>query len=118
MDDIRTLAQIAGHRARNRALLEAIDAHGASLDSPKPIDFAFNVKRKPNAERLASELTSLGFEKISLSRSGWFVFSTWSIKAVLTASPNDVAADAFVTKLVRLATENDAIFDGWGMELG
>ena len=118
MDESKIQEQLAGHRARNKALLSAIVSHGVSLESQNPTDHTFNVKREAAAGKLASALASLGFTEIHLSRVGWFIFSTWHISAVLVASPNEVTADAFVEKLIRLAAEHAAIYDGWGMSLG
>jgi hypothetical protein len=85
---------------------------------PRQSTIFFKVKQKADAELLATALTSLGFENMDMTRVGWFVFSTYRLKAVLTSSPNEVAADAFVEKLVRLAANHRAIYDGWGMSLG
>jgi hypothetical protein len=118
MDEIKIQEQLAGHRARNKALLGAIVTHGISLESQRPTDHNFNVKREADARNLEIALASLGFTEIHLSRVGWFVFSTWHVSAVLQASPNEVTADAFAEKLIRFAAEHAAIYDGWGMSLG
>ena len=118
MNEIQIQAHLATQHALNKALLDAIVAHGTSLDTPHPTDHFFNLKRKSDAESLGKKLTLLGFEKISLTSAGWFVFSKYSIHAVLKVSPHEVTADAFVEKLVRLAAEHNAVYDGWGMQLG
>ncbi len=118
MDETNIQAQLAGHRARNKALLNAIVSHGASLESQNPTDHNFNVKREADAGNLASALASLGFTEVHISRVGWFILSTWHISAVLMASPSEVTTEAFVEKLVRLAAGHAAIYDGWGMSLG
>ncbi|HEX6160951.1 MAG TPA: ribonuclease E inhibitor RraB [Thermoanaerobaculia bacterium] len=97
--------------ARNEQLVHTIERHGGDLDEVRSIDFFFYANSHTDAQRLAADLDTRGFETFVPEEA---VEGKWSVQAVRSASVTEITDPAFVEEIVRLTSAYLAEFDGWG----
>ena len=107
---------IQGHLARNLGLKELIIRKGVDLDVKRTIDLHFWAHGKVAAHDLVVALEIAGYS-VSVSKPSDGDPSLWNVESQLNASPLEVTAPFFVERLVRLAADNQAEFDGWGTSI-
>lgn len=107
---------IQKHRARNRELLKLIASKGDDPAVPQPIDLHFWASNEAAARKLSAALEERGYSPVSTNRSVDEP-SLWNVETNVEASPLSVGAPFFVETLVRLASEYDGEFDGWGTSI-
>jgi regulator of RNase E activity RraB len=107
---------IQKHRARNSELLKLIESKGADPAVPRPIDLHFWASNEAAARKFSEALEERGYSPVSINRSV-DESSLWNVEAKIQASPFSVAVPFFVETLVRLASEYDGEFDGWGTSI-
>jgi hypothetical protein len=105
-DDIRE------QLSRNEKLVETFLEHGADLDEERPVDFFFYTESPEAARALADDLEANGFDEAAVLPEP--TDGKWGVQAIKKASVNGVTDAAFVEKLVRIAANHLAEFDGWG----
>lgn len=85
------------------------------LNEPRPIDFHFWAWTQRDAAVLARSLYDMGFLIRLLAPSpAEGDPDRWAIEAGANVSPDQAVGRDLTAKLVRLAAEEDAEFDGWG----
>jgi hypothetical protein len=102
---------LAAHAARNNELRGVIESHGADLSEIRLIDFFSYASSATDAQQLASDLSSIGFRKVEVADEA---DNQWPVTGVFEGSVEQVTAPDFVERLVRLAANYLAEFDGWG----
>lgn len=107
---------IQKHRARNRELLELIVSKGDDPAVSRPIDLHFWAFNEAAARKLSAALEERRYAPVSTNRSVDEP-SLWKVETKVEASPLSVAAPFFVETLVRLASECNGEFDGWGTSI-
>jgi regulator of RNase E activity RraB len=108
--------EIQKHSARNRELLKSIASKGADAAVLRPIDLHFWAANEAAARRLSAALEQRGYSPVSTNASVDDPL-LWNVEVNIEASPLSVVAPSFVETLVRLASEHDAVFDGWGTSI-
>jgi hypothetical protein len=68
------------------------------------------------AQKLSAALEAEGYSSISRTPAAGDPL-LWNVETNIEASPLSVAAPFFVEKLVRLASEHNGEFDGWGTSI-
>ena len=104
------------HCARNRELLNLIAEKGADPSVPCFIDLHFWAANESAARELAAALEERGYSPVSTNRSVDEP-SLWNVETTIEANPLSVASHSFVETLVRLASQHDGEFDGWGTSI-
>ena len=107
---------VAGHSAWNAELLRRIPEEDVDLDGRRLDDVFFRAPDEDSADSLVHSLARdrlEGFFSAPLREEG----EAWSVKGRLRLSPRRMADDEFTEKLVRLAAECEATYDGWGTSL-
>jgi len=105
---------LAAHRARNAKLVENIVSHGASLERERKIDCFFHTVSEDSAIALSALLQSQGVRELSIAHAEKQSDHPWTVQGNITSSVSYFTSDEQVGRFVRLATEHDALFDGWG----
>jgi regulator of RNase E activity RraB len=108
--------QVAAHAARNRKLVALIVKKGADRTARRAIDLHFWAPDELSARRLADALREVGVDKVASNQTEADP-SLWNVEGEISASVDDVVADAFVERFVTLAAAHGADFDGWGTAL-
>jgi hypothetical protein len=103
---------IEGHLAQNRELEKLITEKGVDLTKTRTIDLHFWALNEKSAHDLALALDALGYPTSIKARVG--NSELWNVESQVEASPLGVTAPFFVERLVRLAQDHGAEFDGWG----
>ena len=104
--------ELAAQRARNEKIVETIVRHGGELEEERPIDFFFYTDNRADAEALAEDLESIGFDSTHVPDDP--IDGKWSVQAVRMGTVLEVTDDTFVERIVRLTAKYLAEFDGWG----
>ena len=108
---------VQSHGARNRELLKMIAGKGADPAASRSIDLHFWAFGEAAAQEFSAALEAHGYSPVSINASAAGDPSLWNVETTIEASPLSVAAPAFVEKLVRLASEHNGEFDGWGTSI-
>jgi hypothetical protein len=108
---------IAAHLAQNAKLVENIKSHGASLERERTIDCFFHTESEDGAIALSAVLQSHGIRDLSISRADGGGSHPWTVQGAVRSSVSHFTSKEQVTHFVRVATEHQAIFDGWGTSL-
>ena len=106
---------IQAHHERNCELLKLIASKGVDPSMPRSIDLHFWASSESAAQKLSATLEGRGYSHLSMNRSVGEP-SLWNVEAGIEASPVSVTTPVFVD-LVRLASEHDGEFDGWGTSI-
>jgi len=112
--DIQT--SVLRHATRNRELKELIESKGVDLAEQRTIDLHFWAGGEEAARNLTAVLQTEGYLVVSQNPSKGNP-ALWNVEAQVEASPLSVTAPLFVERMVRVAAENEAEFDGWGTSL-
>lgn len=104
------------HGARNRKLLKVIAGQGVDPAASRAIDIHFWAFSEAAAQNLSAALEANGYSPVALNAAAEDP-SVWNVETTIEASPLSVAAPFFVEKLVRLASEHNSEFDGWGTSI-
>jgi Regulator of ribonuclease activity B len=108
---------LAGHAARNAALVSNISERGGDLNCNRLIDCFFFAPSEDAALSLSGALQSNGISGLSLQHSESKDDLTWSVQGSITASVVAFTSPDRTEQLIRLAASHDSIFDGWGTQL-
>lgn len=110
---------LARHRERNAALKQVLLDKGVSLNEQRPTDVHFWAWSQRDAAVLARELYRRGFLVTLLLPSPESEDEDrWSIEAGALIVPNQILGDDFTEGMLKLAAQCDAVYDGWGTEVG
>ena len=112
MDESKIQKSIEGHLARNRELKKLIANKGVDPEKKRIIDLHFWASSEGAANDLALALKDAGHGAASRGRVDGS--DLWNVETQVEASPLAVTTPFFVERLVRLAADHDAEFDGWG----
>jgi hypothetical protein len=107
---------IENHLARNRELKKLIISKGVDLEEKRTIDLHFWASGEVAARNLGVALETAGYS-VGVSKPSESDSSLWSVEGKVNSSPLAVTTPFFVERLVRLAAENQAEFDGWGTSI-
>ena len=107
---------IKNHIARNRELKNLIVSKGVDLEQTRPIDLHFWAFGEVAARNLEVALETEGYS-VGVSKPSESDSSLWNVESQVNTSPLAVTTPFIVEKLVRLAAENRAEFDGWGTSI-
>ncbi len=116
LEEFNIQTEIQRHLARNRELKELIVSKGAKLDEQRIIELHFWAYGETAARRLGVALEEAGYPS-AVSRPSASDPSLWNVESHITSSALAVTTPYFVERLVRIATENEAEFDGWGTSI-
>lgn len=112
MDESKIKELIQGHIARNRELKNLLAEKGIDLVETRIVDLHFWASNEKAANDLALALDLIGYPTTKTSRSNGS--DLWNVESQVEASPLAVTDRFFVERLVRLAADHEAEFDGWG----
>jgi regulator of RNase E activity RraB len=112
MDESKIKELIEAHVARNRELKHMIAEKGIDLAEGRSVDLHFWASNEKAASDLALALEAIGYPTTKTSKSSGSDF--WNVESQVEASPLAVTDPFFVERLVRLALDHEAEFDGWG----
>jgi hypothetical protein len=107
---------IQHHLARNRELKKLIVSKGVDLEENRTIDLHFWADGEVAANNLGIALETAGYS-VAGSKPSDSDSSLWNVESQVNSSPHAITTPLFVERLVRLATENQAEFDGWGTSI-
>lgn len=110
--------RIQGHVERSANVLRQIADLGRDPKQLQNVDCFFYTNDEDDAIALASCLKANGFRDIQMSNADNDSDYPWSVVAVLTSSPISFAVPDMFAKLVSIAEDYNATFDGWGTQLG
>jgi regulator of RNase E activity RraB len=106
------------HRQRNRKLRMDFKLRGVDFDEPRPIDFHFWAWTQRDAAVVGRELYKKGFLiRLLAPAPSSDEQDRWSVEAGVRISLNEALGDELTEKLVKLAAEEDSVFDGWGTSI-
>jgi hypothetical protein len=116
MNDEAITAALHEHEQRNDHLKLDLEQKGVEdLNEPQPVDFHFWAWSQRDAAVLARSLYQMGFlirllapAKAEDDPDRWFVEAGAKIPLL------QAAGTELTEKLIRLAAEQDSVFDGWG----
>ena len=115
MDEMEIKTAVERHLHRSQLLSTDLEQKGVDLNEPRPIDFHFWAWTQRDAAVLARSLYGMGFLVRLLSPSATEDDpDRWAIEAGAKIAPFRASEFDLTEKLVRLAAEEDAVFDGWG----
>src|SRR5262249_18208092 len=104
-----------GHLKRNLALRARFEQMALKFDEPRPIDFQFSAWTQYDAAVLAQGLYKMGFfVKILAPAPVENDPDRWSVEAGAKIPLNQALGAELTEKLVKLADQEDSVFDGWG----
>ena len=107
--------ELSGHRERNRALRTKFEERKVDLAEPRPIEFHFWAWTQRDAAVLGRALYQMGFLIRLLTPAPQPDDpDRWSVEAGAKISLTQALGDELTEKLVKLASAEDAVFDGWG----
>ena len=116
MNDIAFHRELAAHDARNVVLLARLAEKGVDLHAKRRIDLYFQANSESAAAQLAVAFKGGNFEAArTAGPSG--ASSQWSVEVGAHAAPEEVVAADYTRALIRLATDCNARYDGWGTEV-
>lgn len=116
MSESEIQKQIQNHLARNRELKKLIVSKGVDLEVKRTIDLHFWAFGEVAARNLEVALETAGYS-VAVSKPSESDSSLWNVESQVNASPFAVTSPFFVERMVRLAAENQAEFDGWGTSI-
>ena len=107
--------EISQHGKRNRELRSNFEQKQVDLVEARPIEFQFWARSQRDAAVLARVLYEMGFLIRLLSPTPAAGDpERWAIEAGAKIPLERALGSELTEKLVRLASKEDAIFDGWG----
>jgi len=107
-----------GHRNRNLALRAQFEKRGVNLDQPRSVDFHFWASTQRDAAVLARSLYEKGFLIHMLAPApGENAPDRWSIEGGLKIPLTLALGERLTEELIKLASAEDATFDGWGTSI-
>jgi regulator of ribonuclease activity B len=103
------------HRERNRELGAHFKAHDVDLLVARPIEFHFWAWNQRDAAVLARGLYEMGFliRLLAPAPTGDDA-DRWTVEAGAKIPLEQALGEGLTDKLIRLAGQDDAVFDGWG----
>jgi hypothetical protein len=118
MTEAEIQTSLAKHRDRNAQLRQVLSERAVNFSQERPVDVHFWVWSQRDAAVLARDLFKQGFlVKLLSSASSPDDPSRWTVDAGARVAPERMLGDEFTERMIRLAAEHDAIYDGWGTEL-
>lgn len=103
------------HSERNAELRVLLEERGVDLSEPRPIEFHFHAGSQRDAAVLGRALFEMGFLVQLLAPAPTEDDPDyWVVEAGAQVAPARALGDELTTRLVKLASKNDADFDGWG----
>ncbi len=103
---------LADHAERNARLLAQLHDLGVDPDDPVAIDCFFLCRNESRIASLMERLDRAGF--MHSRRAGEPSPDTsWTVHGVLLTSPRGMADERITERLIRIAFEHDASYDGW-----
>jgi regulator of RNase E activity RraB len=106
------------HYARNQHLRLAFEQRGVDLDALRPIEFHFWAWTQRDAAVVARSLYQMGFlVRLIAPAPAEDDPDRWSIEAGAKIALTQASGNELTEKLVRLAANEDAVFDGWGTSI-
>ena len=108
---------LAAHRRRNATLVAHIKERGGDTQRDRVIDCFFHTRAEDDAITLAQLLQSRGLRELSIARYEDSGDHPWTVQGVVTSSVAAFTAPERVEAFVRIAAQQDAVFDGWGTPL-
>jgi hypothetical protein len=106
---------IEGHMKRNLALRAKFEQLGLNFNEPRPIEFQFWARSQYDAGGLAQGLYKMGFfVKLLAPSPAKDDPERWSVETGAKIPLTQALSQEFAEKLVRLAAQEDSVFDGWG----
>ena len=109
--------QIDGHNRRNRELLEVLRSKGLNEEDQIDAEYHFWVDNHVNAVAFAKRLYDEGFLVLVISPVDDNGGTTWNLEAQKTSSVKNAASANNTEYLVRMASNHDATYDGWGTRI-
>jgi hypothetical protein len=118
-DDNALRRDVAGHDARNVALLASIRSAGVSLEAARTVDIFFWASSRESARLVVEKLMRRGFlDIVTTPPADGQEGERWSVEGHLYETPQRVAATEFTKDMVMLAAASQgASYDGWGTRL-
>jgi hypothetical protein len=111
-------SQLAGHRKRNNELRKTFESRNVDFQQIRPVDFHFWAWSQRDAAVLARSLYQMGFLIRLLAPAAVDTDpDRWTIEGGARISLAEALSDELAEKLVRLASAEDTIFDGWGTSI-
>jgi hypothetical protein len=115
MNDEAIKTALHEHEQRNDHLKLNLEQKGVDLNAPRPVDFHFWAWSQRDAAVLARSLYQMGFLIRLLAPANVENDpDRWSVEAGAKVTPRQAAGAELTEKLIRLAAEQDSVFDGWG----
>lgn len=107
--------ELRGHRQRNRELRAKLEGQKVDLAEPRPVEFHFWAWTQRDAAALGRALYQMGFlVRLLTPAPKPDDADRWSIEAGAKIPLTQALGDELAEKLVKLASAEDAVFDGWG----
>ena len=110
-------AAIAAHRARNVELRQVLIREGIELTEKRYFEVHFFADVQIDAALLAGELFQERFLVKLLSPSEETGERRWTVEAIALVPPAEILGDQLTERLVRLAANCRAVYDGWGTQV-
>ena len=103
------------HWERNAELRKSLIAQHVTLTEERPIEVFFRAQTQRDAAILARELYRRGFLVTLLAPASTSdAAGGWTVAARVIAPPEEVLGEKFTERMLQLAAEHDAVYDGWG----
>jgi hypothetical protein len=107
--------ELNGHRERNRALRAKFEERKVDLAEARSIEFQFWAWTQRDAAVLGRALYQMGFLLRLLAPAPKPNDpERWSVEAGAKIPLTQALGDELAEKLIKLASDEDAVFDGWG----
>jgi regulator of RNase E activity RraB len=110
-------AAIAEHRARNVELRQVLIREGIELTEKRFFEVHFFADVQIDAALLAGELFQERFLVKLLSPFEEAGERRWTVEAIALVPPAEILGDQLTERLVRLAANCRAVYDGWGIQV-
>ena len=107
---------VAGHVARNLALLALIAKRGGNVDEGRTVDLHFTAADELSADQLAKALERFGATSVVRRRTTNSP-ALWNVEAEYRTTVSGLTQRQTVEKLVRIAFDHHGTFEGWGTSL-
>ena len=115
MSDEAIATALHEHQLRNQNLKVDLQQKGVDLNEPRPVDFHFWAWSQRDAAVLARSLYKMGFLiRLLAPAQAENDPDRWSVEAGAKIPLTQATGDELTEKLIRLAAEQDSVFDGWG----
>ncbi|MBL8237498.1 MAG: ribonuclease E inhibitor RraB [Bryobacterales bacterium] len=115
MTDNAIAKAVRKHQLRNDTLVQEFERRSVNLNEPRIIDFHFCAWNQRDAAVVARSLYEIGFlVKLLAPAPTESDPKLWAIEAGAKIPLVQATGSELTEKLVRIAINEDATFDGWG----